>query len=335
MLGTPISSATPIRSSSVPSTLLPPEITGPIFDRAVESSAVMQLARRVPLSMTAETAIPVSGDVPLADWVDEAGSKPVGAASVSVRTMRGKKVAVLIPVSAEVAMNNPAGVYTQIQRDLPTALGRAFDYAAIHGKTMSGGKGPFETCLTATPNTVALGTTSQAKGGLYADVVSGLKAVATAGYDATGFVADPLLRPEMLMATDSIGRPLFVPDPATQGSVSRGSLIGYPVAYNRGVGGKLNRQSTTADTGLRAIAGDFDQAVYGVGMDITFKQTDVGTYVDAEGKIHSAFQENLVLLLCEAHYGFAIGDPNAFVTYTSPVIAPKDGPKQSDFTKAA
>ncbi len=294
----------------------------------------MQLARRVPLSLTAETAIPVSGDVPLADWVDEAGTKPLGSTSMTVRTMRGKKVAVLVPVSAEVAMTNAAGVYAQLQRDLPTALGRAFDYAAIHGKTMAGAKGPFEDHLTATPNTVALGTTAQSKGGIYADVVTGLKSVAAAGYDTTGFVADPLLKPELLLATDTNGRPMFVPDPAGQGTVSRGSLIGYPVAYNRGVGGKLNRQSSTADTGLRAVAGDWDQAVYGVGMDISIKTTDVGTYVDADGHVHSAFQENLILMLCEAHYGFTIGDKSAFVTYTAPAIAPK-APKQSDFTLAA
>ncbi|GAA0423824.1 hypothetical protein GCM10010357_51620 [Streptomyces luteireticuli] len=285
---------------------------------------MMQLARRVPLSLTAETAIPVSGDVPLADWVDEAGTKPLGSSNVSVRTMRGKKVAVLVPVSSEVAMTNPAGLYAQLQRDLPTALGRAFDYAAIHGKTMTGGKGPFDDYLTATPNTMTLGTTAQSKGGLYADIVTGLKSVAQAGYDVTGFVADPLLKPDMLLSTDTTGRPIFVPDPAGQGTVSRGSLVGYPIAYNRGVGGKLNRQSTTADTGLRAVAGDWGQAVYGVGMDITVKATDVGTYVDADGHIHSAFQENLILLLAEAHYGFAVGDRNAFVTYTAPAPpAPK------------
>ncbi|MEV4739797.1 phage major capsid protein [Streptomyces sp. NPDC049555] len=330
-----MSTVTPIQTRGVPSQLLPREITGPIFDQAVESSAVMQLARRVPLSLTAETAIPVSGDVPLADWVDEAGTKPLGTSGISVRTMRGKKIAVLVPVSAEVAMTNPAGLFAQIQRDLPTALGRAFDYAAIHGKTMTGARGPFEDCLSATPNTVALGTTAQSKGGVYADIVTGLKSVAQSGYDTTGFVADPLLKPEMLLATDTTGRPVFVPDPAGQGTVSRGSLIGYPIAYNRGVGGKLNRQSITADTGLRAVAGDWDQAVYGVGMDITIKTTDVGTYIDADGHVHSAFQENLILMLCEAHYGFAVGDKNAFVTYTAPVIAPKAPPKQSDLVQAA
>ena len=86
----------PVTLSGVNSTLLPPEITGPIFTKAVEQSAVMRLARRVPLSVTAQTAIPIPLDVPVADWVVEGGKKPVSSSGVNVKTMAGKKVAVLI-----------------------------------------------------------------------------------------------------------------------------------------------------------------------------------------------------------------------------------------------
>ena len=45
--------------SSVSSSLLPATLTAPIFAQAVEQSAVMRLARRVPLAMTANTVVPV------------------------------------------------------------------------------------------------------------------------------------------------------------------------------------------------------------------------------------------------------------------------------------
>ena len=48
-----------IQISAVAPTLLPPTITGPIFNKASEQSAVMALARVVPLSVNAATAIPV------------------------------------------------------------------------------------------------------------------------------------------------------------------------------------------------------------------------------------------------------------------------------------
>ncbi len=401
--------------SSISNTLLPPTITGPIFDQAVESSAVMSLARRVPLSMTATTAIPVSMDIPAAGWVSEGGQKPVGSGAVSVKTMQGKKVALLVPVSQEVATSNAAGLYGQLRQDLPTAIARAFDYAAIHGKDLrTGNAGPFSDYLKKGASSVELGTTSQANGGMFADLVQGEKLVTDAGYDFSGFAADPRLKPTLKLTTDTQGRPLWVDSVAT-GQVA-GTLIGYPAAYNRGVSGTYRRSgnrvqvititgtptggtfnisangitqsvaynaasstvqtavralggafanatvtgsaggpytvtlgsnigvatgalaadgsgltggtnpsavvaaSPSQDTKLRAIGGDWSQCAYGVGMDITIKVSDTASFVDEAGVTHSAFQENLVLLLVEAYFGFVKSDAQgAWVAYTDAV----------------
>ena len=400
--------------SSLNNTLLPPTITGPIFDQAIESSAVMSLARRVPLSVNAQTAIPVSMDIPAAGWVSEGGQKPVGSGAMSVKTMVGKKVALLVPVSQEIAMTNAAGLYAQLRQDLPIAIARAFDYAAIHGVDLrTGGAGPFSDYLKKGAASVELGTTAQANGGMYADLVQGEKLVTDAGYDFSGFAADPRLKPTLKLTTDTQGRPLWVDSP-TDGSIA-GNLIGYPAAYNRGVSGTYRRSgngvqvvtitgtptggtftlsyggattgalaynaasatvqtalralpglatatvtgsaggpftvtigtvgvatgpitgngsaltggtspavvvgaSPSRDTKLRAIGGDWTQAAYGVGMDISVKVSDSASYVDEAGVTHSAFQENLVLLLVEAYYGFVKSDANAaWVAYTDAV----------------
>lgn len=306
----------PVNLSNVNGTLLPPTITGPIFTKAAESSAVMQLARKVPLSLTAQTAVPIPMDIPTAGWVAEGGSKPTSSGSVGVKTMAGKKVAVLIPVSQEVAMTNAAALYDQLQQDLPTAIARAFDYAAIHGLDLaSGGSGPFGDYLAATPHTVTLGSTAQANGGIYADLVKGEQTIVqTQGYELTGFAADPRLKPELKLATDTMGRPLWVDNPAA--GLSGGNLIGYPAYYNPGVSGRLYRQSNHGgDSGLRAIGGDWSQCAWGQGMDLTIKVSTQANYVDSNGVWHSAFQENLVLLLAEAYYGFVVNTTDAFVKY--------------------
>lgn len=397
--------------SSINSTLLPATITGPIFDQAVETSAVMSLARRVPLSVTAQTAIPVSMDVPAAGWVSEGGVKPAGNGAVGIKTMVGKKVALLVPVSQEIARTNAAGLYAQLKQDLPTAIARAFDYAAIHGLDLrTGAAGPFADYLKRGVSSIELGTAAQNVGGMYADLVGGEKLVTDAGYDFSGFCADPRLKPTLKLTTDTQGRPLWVDSPA-DGRLA-GNLIGYPAHYNRGVSGAYRRQgnrvqvvtlvgtptggtftisyggqSTSAlaynaagatvqtavrllnglaaatvtgagpytittnvvggtagpvyvdqrlltggtaaasqatitqspdsDTNLRAIGGDFSQCAYGVGMDISIKVSDSASYVDENSVVHSAFQENLVLLLVEAYYGFVKSDAlGAFVAYT-------------------
>jgi hypothetical protein len=401
-----------VQLSNVNSTLLPPTVTQPIFDQAIESSSVMSLARKVPLAITANTVIPVSMDIPAAGWVSEAGAKPVGAAAIGIKQMSGKKVALLVPVSEEVATSNAGGLFDQLKQDLPIAIARAFDYAAIHGLDLrTGGAGPFTDYLVKNASSVELGTTSQANGGMYADLVNGEAAVTNAGYDFTGFAADPRLKPTLKLRTDTQGRPLFVD--GVNGQIAS-TLIGYPAFYNRGVSGKYRRsgsrvqvvtitgspaggtftlsyggattapiaynaaagtvqtavralggslsgatvsgagpytitigvagssaapftangagltggtsptvvvaQSPDLDSKLRAVGGDWTQAAYGVGMDIRIKVSTEASYVDLDGSTVSAFQNNLVLLLVEAYFGFVTSDAlGAFVAYNDAV----------------
>src|SRR5690606_16912101 len=154
------------------------------------------------------------------------GRKPVASGAVGVKQMSGKKVALLVPVSEEIAMTNAAGLYAQLRQDLPTAIARAFDHAAIHGKDLrTGGAGPFGDYLLQTPNSVELGTTTAANGGTYVDLVTGEKNVVDAGFDFTGFAADPRLRPTLKLGVDTQGRPIWVDDPAL--GTNGGQLIGY------------------------------------------------------------------------------------------------------------
>lgn len=307
----------PLKLSDVNGALLPRTITGPIFEKSVEQSAVMALARPAPLAIDATTSVPIPMDVPIADWVGQAARKPLSTSSVGIKQMTAKKLAVLIPVAEEVALTNAGGLFQQLQRDLPTAFARAFDHAAIHGKTMKGAAGPFDDYLAETTNAVVLGTATQGTGGIWADLVKGMEKVIDDDWDYTGTVADHRLKPKLLLATDTTGRPILV-DTQTPGTdmAAAGTLIGEPLAYSRSVSGKQRRQSTSSDSGLRAIGGDWSQAAYGVGMDITVRISKEATYVDEDGGVHSAFQENLVLILAEAFYGLVIGDTNAFVKFT-------------------
>jgi len=227
--------------SNANATLLPPTITGPIFNLTTEQSAVQQLARKVPLSIDANTVIPVSMDIPVAGWVTEGQKKPVAQQSVGIRQMSGKKLALILPVSEELTRSNPAGLYDQLKQDLPAALSRAFDYATIHGKDLrTGGAGPFgENYLRATQNVIDLGATAAGAGGIYIDLVNGEELVVNNDFDFNGFVGDPRLRVRVKKAVDTTGQPIWSSDP--HGGVNTSNLIGYPAAYNRGVSGKYTR----------------------------------------------------------------------------------------------
>lgn len=239
--------------SSASSTLLPPTITAPIFAKASETSAIMRLAKRVELPIGASTAIPVPLDIPLADWVGEAGQKPVAEGAVGVKTMQPKKVAVIVPLSEELVRTNPGGAYDQLLNDLPTSIARAFDYAAVNGKSLrTGNAGPFPEYLAQTPNSVALGTTATNAGGLYADLANGVGKVVDANYDFTGFAADKRMMVDAMLSTDSIGRPLFVGQDTTAAlggmTTGQGSLAGLPAYFSQGVSGKYWREGDKTQT---------------------------------------------------------------------------------------
>jgi HK97 family phage major capsid protein len=182
---------------------------------------------------------------------------------------------------------------------------------------MKGATGPFPDYLADTSKSVALGTATQANGGIWGDFVAGMGEVVDDDWDYTGTVADHRLKTRLLGATDTTGRPILVDttQPGT-GAALAGTLVGEPIAYSRSVSGKLRRQSGSVDSGLRAIGGDWSQAAFGVGMDITVRISREATYIDEDNTVHSAFQENLVLLLAEAYYGFVLGDAEAFVKFT-------------------
>lgn len=239
--------------SSASSTLLPPTITAPIFAKASESSAVMQIAKKVELPIGASTAVPVPLDIPVADWVSEAGQKPVSENAIGVKTMQPHKLAVIVPLSEELVRTNPGGAYDQLINDLPTAIARSYDYAAVNGKSLrTGAAGPFPEYLAQTPNSVALGTTATAAGGLYVDLATGMGKVIDSNYDFTGFVADKRMMVDAMMSTDSIGRPLFIgqdTSAALGGLTSgRGSLAGLPAYFSQGVSGKYWRSGDKTQT---------------------------------------------------------------------------------------
>lgn len=240
--------------ANVSGILLPPTITGPIFKKASESSAIMQLARKVPLAVNANTAIPVPMDIGVAGWVNEGQAKPVSNAGIGVKIMTGKKVALIIPMSTEVVMTNPGGIYDQMVEDLPVAIGRAFDFAAIHGLDLkTGGAGPFGDYLASTPNSQVVGATAAAAGGVYVDLWTGVRTLINAGnnnYDFTGFACDKRILPELAMSVDTQGRPIMVDSfngGANQGFSGK-SLIGYPASYSNGVSGKYVRNGDASQT---------------------------------------------------------------------------------------
>lgn len=278
----------------------------PFFDLAAKQSVMQTLARKVPLGINGE-AIPVITSKMQASWVNEAGQKPASQGTLGLKTMDPKKIAAIAVVSAEVVRANPGSYMDMIRPQIAEAFALAFDAAVFHGTST-----PFGQYLDQTTKAVELGGTAQGSGGVWGDLVTALDLLVTDNKRMNGFALDSVVEPNMLGATDTTGRPLFVETTQPSESiinpeqlVRTGRLMGRPFAMSDTV-------ATTNKTTVVGYAGDFTQCVWGAVGGISYDVSTQAT-VTINGTLTSLWENNLVAVRAEAEFGFLCNDVQAFV----------------------
>ena len=296
---------------------VPADQAEPIFEKAARISAVQQLVQRVPLGLTG-TNIPVITGRPSAGWVDEGGTKPASAGSMTLKSITPKKLAAIMVVSAEVARLNPAQFVDRMTNSFAETFAVSFDLAALHDQGPDGsvGAGPFATHIDQTAKAVEIGGSSQALGGIHGDFVAALDLLVSdtdasgRRYKCNGFAIDSVLEPNLWGATDSTGQPLYTDLPTGDvDAMTQGRLLGRP-AYIR---------DTVATANLSTVvgyAGDWSQAAWGAIGGISYRISTEAT-VTINGSLTSLWEKNLVAILAEAEYGFIVNDTDAFVRLTN------------------
>lgn len=287
------------RGSSNVSSLLPKQLSDEIWAKAVEESAVMQLAQQIAIPGTGVTIPVITGDA-TADWVGETEEKHVSEASLNAKVMTPYKVAVIELFSNEFKRDLPR-VYEELARRLPSSIGKKFD------ETVFAGTAPGSNFDVLT-NSTAVNIQSTANSGtVYKNLVSVLSTVAAADdAELTGWAFSPKADAILLGAVDTTGRPIFVPN-ANEGSI--GSILGAPVyrtrrAYKQGL-----------DNDVLGFAGDWSQAYYGVVDGINVAISEEATINDGSKQIN-LWQRNMFAIRVEAELGFVVKNSNAFVKVT-------------------
>lgn len=277
-----------------------PEQASAIFDEAMKSSVVQQLARRVPLAASG-VEFPIVTSKPSANWVGEAGKKATTEASLGLIPMKPKKLAAIAVSSAEVVRADPGGYSATLRELLAESFARAFDLATIHNLGGDGtGTGPFDNYLAETTQSVTLGSS------LYDDLVAGIDVLLKGKKKATGFAFDTMAETDFLSAKDTSGRPLFVEPHYTDTAqtVQSGRLLNRASFLGDGVG----------HDSLVGFVGDWSKVAWGVVGGITFDVSTQAT-VTINGELTSLWEHNLVAIRAEAEYGFVMADKDSFAKF--------------------
>ena len=286
------------------------------FEEARKRSVVQQLVRQIPLGASG-AEIPYSTSKATAAWVAEAGKKPTTESGIALKTITPKKIAAISVVSAEVVRANPGNYMEILRDDIAEAFALAFDAAALHGTSTPFGANSY---LDATSrDAVEIGTKAAASGGVYGDIVAGLKELVDNGKRLTGFAWDLSAEPLFAAATDTTGRALFTdmtnPTLDAPGPVTPGRTLGRPAFMGDGIATDIVA-GTPNQGGVIGYGGDWSKAVWGVVGGITYDVSTEAT-VTLGTTLTSLWESNLVAIRAEAEYGWLLHDKDAFVQYTN------------------
>lgn len=263
---------------------LPGAVSSEILQKTQESSAVMALARQIPLPGLGVTIPVITGD-PEAGWVGETEKKPVKRGTLATKQMSAYTLAVIVPFSNQFRRDIPALYDAMVQR-LPGALAKKFD-ATVFGAADAPGSN-FDTLKNCTAQSIL----TDAYGGLVAADAD------IADHDGilNGFVLSPKGKDILLTAVDSNKRPLFI-NSVAEGAVPM--ILGAPVRQSKGA----YIAETSAADAVVGFAGDWTQAVYGTVEGVQIAISDQATLTDG-GSTINLFEQNMFAVRAEIEVGF-------------------------------
>lgn len=295
--------ATNIVSRNDLSGLIPEPVTREIIQGAVSSSAVLQMGRRLP-NMTSRTqAMNVLDMLPMAYWVDgDTGVKQTTKMAWNKKKIYAEELAVIVPIPEAVLDDSDYDIWGEVRPRLVEAFGQKIDEAVLFGVDKPASWRD-DIVTTAT----AAGAVVTESGDVFTDIMGAdgvIAKVEESGFLPTGAMSAVKMRAILRGLKDTTGQPVFKTD--MQGSTQY-ALDGVPMTFP--MNGAFD------STKALMIIGDFNQLVYSIRQDVTYKMLDQATIIDPATKevVYSLAQQDMVALRAVMRLGWEIPNPiNAF-----------------------
>jgi len=305
--------------------LIPEPVSREIFQGVVEQSAVLKAGRRLP-NMTSKTqSINVLDMLPMAYWVEgDSGYKETSSQAWEKKKLYAEELAVIIPIPEAVLADTNYDIWGEVKPRIVEAMGRRIDEAVLFG---IGKPSTWRKCIVDTAKDAgnSVTETTGAAADLYADIMGEGGVIAKAeesGYMPTGVMAAVQMRAKLRGLTDTTGQPIFV---SSMQSKTPYMLDGMEMCFP--MNGSWDPEEALM------IVGGFNQLVYSIRQDVTYKVLTEATIVDPASRsvVYSLAQQDMVALRAVIRLGWEIPNPiSAYrdtLTNYSPfaVYLPADG----------
>jgi HK97 family phage major capsid protein len=286
--------------------LVPEPLAEDIIQQLPEQSAVLKMARTVPMS-TRTQRLPVLDVLPQAYWMSggDAGLKQTTNMVWKNVSLVVEELAALVPIPDAYIADTNIPLWDEVRPRLTEAIGRAIDAACLFGVNK-----PASWPTAIIPAAIAAGNViTDASPDIPAAVASLAEKVALDGYtNIDGWLIRPGFKWRLLRVRSSgSGEPIYVPDLQNGRG---GSLYGYPLLeVSNGAW-----DPTVADM----VLGDWSMAIIGTRQDITFQVFDQGVVTDANGAVlFNAVQQDLKIMRVVMRLAFATANPVTALQPTS------------------
>lgn len=293
--------ATNIITRTDASGLIPEPVTREIIQGITEGSAVLSMARRLP-NMTSKTvSMNVLDMLPQAYFVDgDTGTKQTTKMAWDKKKIYAEEIAVIVPIPEAVLDDADYDIWGEVRPRLVEAFGKVIDGAILFGTNKpSTWRDDVLTTATASGNTV----TPDAEKTLFEEIMGegGLIAkVEEDGFLPNGVMASVNMRGKLRGVCDTTGQPIFKADFQ---SGTNYALDGMRVTFP--MNGAFD------PTAAQMIVGDWNQLVYAIRQDITFKIFTEGVIQDPSSGdiVYNLMQNDMVALRAVMRLGWEIPNP--------------------------
>lgn len=281
--------------------LIPEEVSRDIIQGTPTSSAVLRLGRRLPNMSRKQQRLPVLSLMPYAYFVGgDTGLKQTTEVSWDNKYLNAEEIAVIVPIPEAVLDDADYDIWEQVRPLVIEAFGKKIDGAVLVGTDApSAWPEDILTGATAASHTV---DHSSFTGDYYDEILGegGLfSLVEEDGFMVTGSVALPTMKARLRGLRATTGEPIFMRSIQDR---SRYELDGTPIEF-------LMNSTVTAATALM-FSGDFNQMVYSIRQDVTYKMITEGVITDGSGNIiYNLPQQDMVALRAVMRLAWQIPNP--------------------------
>lgn len=278
--------------------LIPTQYVNDIIQDAVEESAVLRMAKRLPNMTSSMLSMPVLSSLPMAYFVNgDTGLKQTTKAMWDSKIITAEEIAVIVPVPDAVLADSQFDIWGQIRPLVRQAFGRVIDAAILYGTNK-----PASWPQGIVPAAAAVGNQKTVTDDGYADIMGpdGLIAlVENDGYMVNGYIGSMKSRAYLRGIVDHSAQPIFR-NGMTEATTYM--LDGQRIEFPRnGVAGLQNDL---------LIGGDWDNLVYAIRQDMTVTKTNTGVITDADGKVvYNLYQQDMTALRFVMRLGWQLPNP--------------------------